>query len=133
MFQNISELFRLEQSIFCISIYIYLIIYLLFFLAANPGFVGDFENHKYTTKNNWHYVSITYDSVKGTYKWENKAGVSWTLYPTNNGNELKVGTDCPYYKNGHVVAKFDANGVEGPHGEIYSRKCECSSFFPFLL
>lgn len=97
-----------------------------FLIAPNPSFLGDFENHLYETKNDWHYVKISYNYGQGTYTWRNKAGISWTLYPTNNGNQLKVGNDCPYYKNGHVKATFDANGVAGPWGEIYSRRCRLS-------
>ena len=36
--------------------------------------------------------------------------------------ELRVWEDCPYYKKGHIIAKFTADGVIGPWNELYSRK-----------
>ena len=86
-------------------------------------FVGQYENHKHdgtVHKNNWHYVTITHSVTRHTYTWKNRAGVSWTLYPKSS-SELRVGTDCPYYKNGHKVARFTSVGVYGPWGELYER------------
>ena len=86
--------------------------------------VGQYESHKYDGtphKNNWHYVKITHNLATNTYTWKNRAGVSWTLYPKSS-SELRVGTDCPYYKNGHKVARFTSVGVYGPWGELYKRE-----------
>ena len=97
------------------------------FLAPNTAFEGNFESHRHdgtSAKNNWHFVTITYNADQGTYTWKNKANRQWTLYPSSVENVLKVGTDCPYYKNGHVTATFTTNGVLGPHGELYTRKCK---------
>ena len=97
--------------------------------ASNTAFEGVFESHKYdgkSSKNNWHYVTITYDSDNGNYVWTNKAGRKWKLYPSSVSDELKVGPDCPYYKSGHEAVNFTASGVYGPHGEFYSRECKCN-------
>ena len=91
---------------------------------ANPVFVGDFEkdtSEEKTTK--WDSVRVSYDVKLGIYKWKNKAGRSWTLYPSAQGDELKVGTDSPYYQeNGHLIVKFTVNGLYGPGDEFYKRK-----------
>ena len=55
-------------------------------------------------KNDWHYVDISYDSTTDEYTWGNRAGVEWTLYPTDDYLTLRVGEDCPYFKKGHTEA-----------------------------
>ena len=104
--------------------YPFLIIPYIFFLVdGNALLVGDFENHKYDNggKNMWHYISISYDETTNSYKWTNNAGVSWTLYPSQNFDTLKVGTDCPYYTKGYKTAKFNQMGIYGPSNEFYTK------------
>ncbi|XP_066925289.1 uncharacterized protein [Clytia hemisphaerica] len=94
-------------------------------MLANPAYVGTFENLQYVEgvdKNDWHYVTITYNAASKSYTWSNQAGVSWSLYPTSKSGELRVGQDCPYYSTGHTIANFTADGVYGPWDEFYSRK-----------
>ncbi|XP_066934240.1 uncharacterized protein [Clytia hemisphaerica] len=99
--------------------------------APNPLFLGEFENRAKDAHgakdNKWNYVTITYDRTKGVYTWKNKAGKSWTLYPSDQIDELTVGTDCDYYAcaqggPGHWIAKFTFSGVYGPGDEMYHRK-----------
>ena len=59
-------------------------------------------------------MTITYDAASRNYIWSNKAGVKWRLYASSVTGELKVGNGCPYYKSGHVVARFTEKGVFGP-------------------
>ena len=96
----------------------------IYVLGVNPWVIGTYENHLYDKKgkNNWHYVTITYNQKASTYTWRNRANVQWTLYPTENENLLTVGKDCPYYKNGHTSAKIDSKGIYGPWNELYTRK-----------
>jgi len=71
------------------------------------------------------------------FEWKNRAGVSWTLAPNMNFldqphnagvriGDFDVGTNCPYYNDGHKNAdlKYNANGtlynVKGPWGEVYN-------------
>jgi len=90
---------------------------------ANPIFIGEFENESSEKKSKWDSVTITYNAKLGLYTWKNKAGKAWTLYPSARADELKVGTDCPYYQpNGHLIAKFTVKGVYGPGDELYKRK-----------
>ena len=88
---------------------------------ANPLVTGEFENHLYDNggKNFYHYVNITYDKENSKYIWRNIGGVTWSLYPTGISNQLRVGTDCSYYKNGYTVANFTRMGIYGPGNEIY--------------
>ena len=71
----------------------------------------------------------------GVYTWKNKAGKSWTLYPSDQVDELTVGTDCDYYAcaqgPGHWIAKFTFAGVYGPGDEMYHRKGD--STIPLIL
>eukprot|EP00111_Clytia_hemisphaerica_P016629 TCONS_00049309-protein len=93
--------------------------------VANPAYIGTFENLQYVKgagKNDWHYVTITYSAASKSYSWSNRAGISWSLYPTSKSGELRVGQDCPYYSTGHTIANFTADGVYGPWNELYSRK-----------
>ena len=93
-------------------------------IGVNPWVIGTYENHLYDKggKNNWHFVTITYNQTASTYTWRNRANVQWTLYPTENENLLTVGKDCPYYKNGHTSAKIDIKGIYGPWNKLYTRK-----------
>ena len=102
-------------------------------IGGYPIIVGQFENHLYDNggKNSSHYATITYNNVSETYTWKNEAGANWTLYPTAKLNELKVGPDCPHYRDGHTVAKFTTYGVYGPGNELYTRKCKTMSTIRF--
>ena len=101
-----------------------LLIYFTHISESKPWFVGTFENHLYDNggKNNWHYVTITYDQANDKYIWRNRAGRSWSLYATEKENELRVGTDCPYYKSGYTIAKVNYKGIYGVGNELYSRE-----------
>ena len=84
--------------------------------------------------NNWHYVDITHVSGD-TYKWTNRAGVSWTLTKITASmldDQLEVGTDCPYHKDGHTMMKYMNGGeyVLGPWNQKYYR--ELSEYKNFL-
>lgn len=79
--------------------------------------------------NDWHIVKLTTDDFQ-TFKWTNKAGVSWSLTPATHDargqpTSFNVGQDCPYYKQGYKVAKVvygpDGNllGLTGPGDEPY--------------
>lgn len=90
------------------------------------------ENQMYMESgdmNDWHVVKLTSVDLK-TFKWTNKAGVSWSLtiaardhrgQPTS----FNVGQDCPYFKNGYRTARvhFGNNGnllgIDGPGHEPY--------------
>jgi hypothetical protein len=92
-----------------------------------PSIEGEYENHLYDGggKNNWHYVTITQVS-QDTYRWENRAGASWTLFATDDPQTLRVGSDCPYYGSGHTrasVAVVDGRvvSISGPWNETYDR------------
>ena len=86
--------------------------------------MGTFENHLYDNnggKNNWHYVTIIYDATNDKYVWTNRAGISWSLYATEDEKFLRVGTDCPYYAN-LKTAEVSHVGIKGPGNELYTRK-----------
>ena len=64
------------------------------------------------------------------YKWTNRAGVVWSLtakYDSSDGLLIAfdVGSDCPYYDDGHTLARVSydddgkMNGVYGPGDEFY--------------
>ena len=58
----------------------------------------------------------------GVYKWTNRAGVTWTLYQEESGdNMLRVGEDCPYFDDGYTTATFNKTGIVGPWGKFYSK------------
>ena len=89
--------------------------------------VGAYECHKHdgtTTKNNWHYVTVSAEG--GRVRWSNRAGVSWMLTPRADG-DLDVGEECPYYRSGYTVCKVVRNAAGsvtsllGPSGEVYAR------------
>ena len=100
---------------------------------VNPLVTGEFENHLYDNggKNFYHYVNITYDKDSSRYVWRNIGGVTWSLYPTGIANQLRVGTDCPYYKNGYNVANFTRMGIYGPGNEIYITTSKRNYFLVF--
>ena len=73
--------------------------------------VGAYECHKHdgtTTKNNWHYVTVSAEG--GRVRWSNRAGVSWMLTPRVDG-DLDVGEKCPHYSNGYTVCKVVRNAA----------------------
>ena len=60
---------------------------------------GIYESHLYDNggKNAWHYVSIKKMKDGNGLMWENKAGVSWSLWPTLNPLVFQISNDCPYF------------------------------------
>ena len=89
---------------------------------AADSYSGFYENTHYEDggKNEYHYVTVS--MIKGKkYVWRNAAGVTWALYKHNNTG-LRVGRNCPYYKNGYTFAKFTKNGVYGPGNEFYKKE-----------
>ena len=93
------------------------------FSGANPLIVGEYENLRYdeSNKNDWHYVTITYDSSNSVYLWKNRANVKWKLYPTNKKDELRVEESNPFYNSGWTIARVTNAGIYGPHNELYTR------------
>lgn len=57
---------------------------------AKSKFVGLYKRDP--IKNKWHEVQITLDN--GSLKWNNKAGINWSLEIINK--ELWAEDDCPY-------------------------------------
>ena len=60
----------------------------------------------------WHHVEINWNHDKGSFTWENRAGVSWTLTPIHgvggwDTTKLAVGSDCTYYNEGHHFATLE--------------------------
>lgn len=89
---------------------------------------GPYENYAYNGrgKNDWHYVTVT-QTGHSTFQWSNRAGVSWTLRGDDLTRPLAVGSDSPYYANGHRHAAVEWNNdgtvrrIQGPGGEWYDR------------
>ena len=94
----------------------------VYILDGNALVIGAFENHKYDNggKTDSHYVTITYNSATNTYKWENKADQSWTLYSTSIYNVLRVGTNANY-DFGQTTVQFNQMGIYGPGNEFYTK------------
>ena len=96
--------------------------------------IGNYECHLYDNggKNDWHYVTIR-EVSEGTFKWINRAGVSWILKTTFDKTKLEVGQDCPYYnfndgtrqmqyRQATVVwAGSQVSGILGPWNELYEK------------
>lgn len=97
----------------------YKITYQYLFIVENFNHlaVGKFERRP--VENNWHIVTITYHEPNNQYIWENAAGRKWSLYPTENENELRVGEDCPYYSHGYTIAEITNEEVYGVGRELY--------------
>ena len=90
--------------------------------------------------NDWHYVWITNPSCDGVnFKWNNKAGVQWSLTPVMIGDQIDyfdVGTDCPYYGSGHTQAQLSYDGdqiseIAGPWNEPYTAHTSFTTQFDF--
>ena len=115
-------LLNLKQLWFKRRIYIYFF-KILIPTGGSPLLVGEYENHYYDEigKNDTHYVTITYNIHQDSYTWSNRAGEEWTLYPTENFNVLKVGEDCPAFKDGYEVTEFCRTGVFGPGMEFFAK------------
>jgi len=95
--------------------------------------LGKYECHEYDEegKNDWHYVTISQVN-NSTLKWSNRAGVSWTLYLTEDKTKLDVGRDSPYFKDGHrevtvVWERGQILGLMGPGNELYRKLYRKSS------
>lgn len=67
-------------------------------------------------------MTVTYDATNDKYIWTNRAGRIWSMYATEKEDELRVGTDCPYYNAGYTVAKVSYAGIYGVGNELYSRE-----------
>eukprot|EP00928_Gymnodinium_smaydae_P050256 TRINITY_DN33831_c0_g1_i1.p1 TRINITY_DN33831_c0_g1~~TRINITY_DN33831_c0_g1_i1.p1 ORF type:complete len:605 (+),score=81.38 TRINITY_DN33831_c0_g1_i1:99-1913(+) len=93
--------------------------------------VGYYECDAYSDaeKNDWHHVELVRHSGEAPQlTWSNRAGVSWTLTASCDcPPSLLVGTDCPYWPDGHhkCDVKLDdkgcVEGIFGPWGEFYRR------------
>ena len=75
-------------------------------------------------ENDWHHVTLV-SEPDGTYKWNNRAGRTWTLTMRGDGN-LDVGTNCPYYET-HKVCRVlregeRVAGLLGPFDERYDKE-----------
>jgi hypothetical protein len=102
--------------------------------SESSDLLGNYECHKYDAggKNDWHYVTVAKVNDT-TYKWTNRANVSWALKSTSDNNILDVGTECPYYNfnDGQQQTHYtkatvvrDGNkvtGIMGPWDELYSK------------
>ena len=65
----------------------------------------------------WHHVEINWNQDKGSFTWENRAGVSWTLAPIQGiagweTTKFEVGSDCVYYDEGHHFATVEWVSLE---------------------
>jgi len=79
---------------------------------------GSYEFLDGKEKSDEDFVEIK--KIGENFKWTNKAGETWTLYPTAEVNVLRVGEDSPYYTSAnHRTAVFNAAGVSGPFGSMF--------------
>ena len=84
--------------------------------------MGTYENLKYTNKNNYHYVTITYNASNSVYLWKNRAGRIYKLHPTDKANELRVDENVAYYSAANwKIAKVTDEGIYGPYNELFTR------------
>ncbi len=88
--------------------------------------LGVYENHLYDNKgkNNWHFVTLS-EIDENRVRWQNRAGVSWTLTKTADRTKLNIGQDCPYFRSGHSQATViwngnQVSGILGPWNELYN-------------
>ena len=84
------------------------------FIKGISGFYEMDRNlHSDDQQNKWYNVKITWTQAKGAFKWQNRAGVTWTLTPLSGSSggwdetKLAVGNDCPYRNEGHEFAKIE--------------------------
>ena len=89
--------------------------------------------HLYEKKNSYHYVTIIEDKQNGAYIWRNVAGREWSLKPSGVVDQLTVGEECNYYKDGHKTARYTPFGVLGPGNELYTRKCKFVMLYVYFL
>ena len=83
-----------------------------------------------------------WNPATGYFTWQNRAGVKWSLKPIAKGEDdwdtskLKVGPECPYFKDGHEFAAVEWEGdagysavstIKGPGEEAYLRQESCGS------
>merc|ERR1712241_441124 len=93
--------------------------------------------------NDWYHVEIIWNQAKGSFTWQNRAGVTWTLTPLMGSSgdwdetKLAVGNDCPYRNDGHEFARIEWGSLEGstvvttiwgPWNEPYLRDLQGTSF-----
>ena len=85
--------------------------------ALRSGVTGYFEiDHALypseQDRNDWHHVEINWNH--GSFTWENRAGISWTLTPIRQPiggdwdyTKLQVGSDNIYYNEGYHFATLE--------------------------
>ncbi len=75
-------------------------------------------------QNTWHTGTIS--ESNSNFKWTNEAGVSWTLIPNLDNNQLLLTDDCPYYEDGRreFTLKVEGNSLEGFYfqNELYVKE-----------
>ena len=82
--------------------------------------VGEYWNLIYSgsAKNNYHYVTITYDSFNSLYFWENRANSKWKLHPTEKEFGLRVDESVDYYSSGWTIARVTEKSIFGTYHEF---------------
>ena len=85
--------------------------------AIKNGISGIYDiDHNYhgdANQNPWYHVQIFWKPEEGAFKWQNHAGVTWTLKaivgPSDVFDRIKlvVGNDCPYKNDGHEFAMME--------------------------
>lgn len=88
---------------------------------SGPVIVGTYERTPASTTE-YNDAYVTYDVVGNRYMWITESGQRWSLYPTANKNELRVGEDCPYHSSGYGIAAVTNEGIRGPNGDLFRRK-----------
>ena len=98
------------------------------------GIIGCYQRPNPT--NDWQYVQITWNENAGTFTWENRAKIIWSLALIPLGDDwntthLAAGPENPYFNDGHKFAGLKWKGVpgnselsaiNGPWNEAYLRK-----------
>ncbi len=82
----------------------------------DQALIGEYRHEP--VENDWHEVTLSIDTKPGpdsrpALRWTNKAGKSWQLSPDLKTGTLRVGPDCPYYKEIKVcrlLLRRDKNG-----------------------
>ena len=94
-------------------------------LIAGVEGVYEISHDLYPTgRNDWHHVEIIFDHDKGSFTWENLAGVRWTLSPIQgfggwDTSKLSVGSDNPYFNEGYTFASIEWVSSEYHEPTVY--------------
>lgn len=89
------------------------------------------------TENDYHHVKIIPDGR--SFRWTNRAGVSWSLTIFSEENLLSVSSDCPYFSQGYTRCRVDTDSrgkivaLYGPFNERYDRLEQVSRPRPPLI